>query len=295
MLALHGCSHSAGDWSDRDSSNDCPTCLALPEEMHIVRAALERGYAVLALSSQNRRSKCWDAAREPDLVAKASLEFIRTYLHVPAPETFPVTALGVSSGGALAAKLPLSASSLSSSSEASGRMSLVAICTQVAHLSASAVQELRSSHPAAVAVYMESPRISVDEVLALREEHGVDAMTIQAQKLPLSPLFFSQRIQEMSPKLSHELFAAFQRSGLLDENHMLTNDPRRSDWRSVVRDRVPEVLAFDSLVADQSAISEVLNVAYCVHEITAERIETILDVFDRAVVAAAQAKQVLFP
>jgi hypothetical protein len=48
----HGCSHAATDMFDRSES--CPKCIGLPIEKRIVRAALARGFAVLAVTSKNR-------------------------------------------------------------------------------------------------------------------------------------------------------------------------------------------------------------------------------------------------
>ena len=52
LLLAHGCSHTAYDWWDK--TENCPLCLGLPEERTIVKTALERGYTVIAISSQDR-------------------------------------------------------------------------------------------------------------------------------------------------------------------------------------------------------------------------------------------------
>ena len=57
LFLAHGCSHSGSDWWP--SSARCPHCLGLPEEVRVRRAALARGYAVVAVTSFNRNSKCW--------------------------------------------------------------------------------------------------------------------------------------------------------------------------------------------------------------------------------------------
>jgi uncharacterized protein YaeQ len=40
-------------------SKRCKHCLGLPEEVRVREAALRRGYAVVAVTSFNRTSKCW--------------------------------------------------------------------------------------------------------------------------------------------------------------------------------------------------------------------------------------------
>jgi hypothetical protein len=51
---------------------------------------------------------------------------------------------------------------------------------------------------------------------------------------------------------------------------LLLEDPRSSRWREVVTNAVPTIKTYDSLVADDSALSEIFNLAYAYHEITDE-------------------------
>jgi hypothetical protein len=59
-----------------------------------------------------------------------------------------------------------------------------------------------------------------------------------------------------------------------DNSHhlqFLRNDPRRSDWRSVL---APFAASMgDSMVADKSALSEVLNVAWGMHEMSRDLVK----------------------
>ena len=68
LFVAHGCNHSAEDWFD--PSPACSACLGLPEERLVRLAALRRGYAVVAVSSLNRDTKCWHntaASKSEDL------------------------------------------------------------------------------------------------------------------------------------------------------------------------------------------------------------------------------------
>ena len=68
LFVAHGCNHQAGDFWP--ASPRCLDCLGLPEEGVVRAAALKRGYAVVAVSSYNRTSKCWhntEASRSDDL------------------------------------------------------------------------------------------------------------------------------------------------------------------------------------------------------------------------------------
>eukprot|EP01033_Poteriospumella_lacustris_P009021 gene9021-6478_t len=55
---------------------------------------------------------------------------------------------------------------------------------------------------------------------------------------------------------------------MLDDKLLLVEDPRGSNWREIVKAAVPNLEERDSLVVDQSPISELLNYAWDMHEIT---------------------------
>ena len=52
---------------------------------------------------------------------------------------------------------------------------------------------------------------------------------------------------------------------------MLVDDPCRTNWRDALRPVIPE--AVDSLVADASPVSEILNAAWARHEFTDAHLE----------------------
>lgn len=57
LVVFHGCSHRATDFFP--ASTTCKKCIGLPVERTIAMAAIRRGIAVLAISSQNAEHKCW--------------------------------------------------------------------------------------------------------------------------------------------------------------------------------------------------------------------------------------------
>ena len=61
-------------------------------------------------------------------------------------------------------------------------------------------------------------------------------------------------------------------------NGMLADDPRRTGWWTVLLPHIPS--SIDSLVADESPVSEVLNAAYAMHEFTDMHIDALLDWLD---------------
>ena len=65
VLALHGCSHDARDWFPMDTSA-CSMCRGLAQELQITNAALDAGYALLAVSSMGH---CWSQEDVPRLAS----------------------------------------------------------------------------------------------------------------------------------------------------------------------------------------------------------------------------------
>ena len=89
LVLFHGCSHSGFSW------------FSLPEGRRVIKHSLYAGLAVVAFSSQDRSSKCWDNGWPPtegkDVVAvvRALDEFVGRF-HL---QNMLLYALGASSGG----------------------------------------------------------------------------------------------------------------------------------------------------------------------------------------------------
>jgi hypothetical protein len=113
-------------------------------------------------------------------------------------------------------------------------------------------------------------------------EHNKIAEVVVAKELPLQDSYFSDRIDGMSPDLSRSIGSALRNCELLDEGRYLLQDPRVTDWRECLRRNKELMLqiskeAEDSLEADVSAISEELNVAYAMHELTANHMTDMIN------------------
>ena len=84
LWLFHGCNHNGEDW------------FTLPAERKVLRAALQRGLVVVAMSSNDRtRSRCWDETDVPRFVV--ALLSLRASHGLA--ESLPLYALGASSGG----------------------------------------------------------------------------------------------------------------------------------------------------------------------------------------------------
>jgi len=113
------------------------------------------------------------------------------------------------------------------------------------------------------------------DVAEIRAQGG-EAEEWRAEPLPITPTFFSERIDEIDAGTSVEIFAALRGGGLIDGGGLLLEDPRGSEWREVVTRAVPAARGMP-LRADESHIAEVLNVAWASHEIISDFTDATLD------------------
>lgn len=108
---------------------------------------------------------------------------------------------------------------------------------------------------------------------ALRRRGG-EASVFACPPLPVGVTFFSSKIEAVSVGASARIVSALSRH-LDGQTRMLLEDPRRSSWRDSLA-ALGAALGGDSLRADESPIAEVLNVAWGVHEATAEHVDDAL-------------------
>ena len=117
--------------------------------------------------------------------------------------------------------------------------------------------------------------------VSVLKERGVDAAEFVVEPEPLSPEALHRRgtgpggAVLPSREMAERAFQALRAGGFVDAGGMLVDDPRRTNWRDAVRPVVPE--AVDSLVADASPVSEILNVAWARHEFTDAHLDASLD------------------
>lgn len=256
LFVAHGCSHSNTDWF-----LDCDGCIGLPEERAIVEIGLKHGLVVVAISSSNRRHKCWDLAKDVQPVGKVLQELSQRY------KSSNIIAFGASSGGAFV-------SGIATPLQETFRLQIQGYLSQIAAVG--------KDDAASCQVYITMDRdIRTDGnaqfLIAQAPSHGKKMKTrhIRVPPLAISNHFFASRIPEISLDQSKRMVEAFQNAGLLDSDGYLVDDPRRSPWREALNSIVDQEV--DSLVADQSPISEVLNAAYGMHEMTRDGVKEALD------------------
>ena len=112
-------------------------------------------------------------------------------------------------------------------------------------------------------------------------------MRSMASPIKITPEFLVYRTYGVLPsyRIANHLIDAFKVAGIIDEKTgLLTNDPRaaNNNWRDIVMKSIPDAIKHenDNLLPDQSALSEILNVAYAQHEFTDEFLSQTLDFFD---------------
>ena len=247
ILGLHGCGHSAKDFWPRSAT--CPDCLGLPIEMSIVEGALKRDWAFAAVSSVDRRRKCWDGG---DLKRLRAVVDYMTTKGVPRK----VAAIGASSGGAQASVL--------TKDNMPGLLGVV-------------VQIMASRNPASTTpvrfVHMVRDTRRAEMIrrqLVDFRRRGVDADEFPVEPRPVTASLF--------PHLGPDLVNALHDDGFLGPDGLLLQDPRASNWRTTAKKIIPPDV--DTLYPDASPVSEILNEAFAFHEFTTRFLDPCLDWLD---------------
>jgi hypothetical protein len=279
LFLAHGCNHAATDFFP--ASETCPTCAGLPEETRVVAKALARGYVVAAVSS---RGACWDASVDARRVVRALSRVSRL---VPELAGKPTFAFGASSGGAFVGALPFYGA-------VDGVVSQISSIRLPSRLrdAASLGEELRAQggrgdYPPVVFSHMSRDVLTgelVDRSRAYLESVGVPVRVTELDPQPVDDGFFHRRIVRAVPAdangdgaglepvvrlaESEAMAAKLRDAGMLDTEGYLRDDPRASDWRSALGADAKAM--GDSMRPDASGLSEVLNVAYASHELSAD-------------------------
>ena len=287
LFLAHGCHHAMTDWwlPSSSSSSVCPDCLGLPEERAIVQEALQRNMLVVATSSTET---CWSAV---DGAVVAQILQKLQQQHDP-HSSLPILAFGASSGGHFVSDiLPTALAAVQ------GRLD-----GYISQIMATSTTSPPPPHVQAAA-YIVMRRDEPTTTLAQKQQaywnnvHHRPCLLTQLEPLRVTDDFFARRIPEISRELSQQLVhqALLSSSSSSSSNHdnlldadtrLLLTDPRHSDWQRLVRPILAASATAtttststyqDSLVPDQSPLSEVLNVAYGMHEMSRDGVAPALD------------------
>jgi hypothetical protein len=270
MFLAHGCQHQATDWFPRTS--DCESCLSLPIERNITETLLSRGYIALAASSQNREHKCW-THRDIEPIVRL-ISFIYSSYDFK-PWNVPLYLLGASSGGAFVAMLSHHLKVNSRGFQSSGA------CVQIMNaLNGGLLGHV--DFPPIAFVHMtrdERTAKNIHDELIVLANHKIPVKVFPIAPKPITDDYFNVNGGGLSLRESVTLVRAFRLHGIIDGDRMLKEDPRQSDfegWRSIATEALSDVFpSRDSMQPDASAVNELMNSAWAMHEIVSDYLEEV--------------------
>eukprot|EP00435_Cladocopium_sp_Y103_P045084 s414_g12.t2 len=270
FFIAHGCKHQGPDVFTEVTETgaefkECAQskfgkCLGLPEEVNLRRYALSRGYVVMSVSGGSGVQSCWYGARDVPKVAKA-------VAHVRQEEKLgpemPLFALGASSGGDFVGLLPGAESS-------SGLGKLACIVPEIMPVDST----VNTNVPT---LFIHMPRdkrtaAGVQENIQDLKSRNVRVSEIRAEPQKVTEEFLTKCVDA---KKAEQLVKAYQEGGIIDSDGFLTNDGRTRFWTATTE----KVLGTekDSLVPDESCMSELMNVAWAMHEFTSQFAKEVFD------------------
>jgi hypothetical protein len=281
LVLFHGCQHSALDFWPK--SENCMNCFGLPIEKKLVNLALENNYFVLAISSSSDTHKCWvdeDISYVTEVFEYIFNIFIKKYHGRKMIESTPFHLLGASSGGSFVAKLSSSKIMINDK-----QLKISSICVQISNMH-HYWQKNNLPSPTLfihMGIMDRNTKLQIMNTLTLLRNHNVDASELVCSPKSIYPTYFSD-YQVLSIVDSNKLYDNFVDNRILSDKNgafYLLNDPRKSNWRDECSKIIPHIVPeVDSLIQDKSGISELMNVAYGLHEFTDEYFDQTLKWFE---------------
>ena len=259
VFLAYGCGHSAKDWEDKGG---------LPVEQRIVKHVVDQGLIAFAVSGTGR-SHCW---RKEDVSrVRAGYRFLQRKLKLYSGE-MALYAIGCSSGGSLVSVLPRHIT-----------VSGVGIIAAVARnnvLRGRGATDMHPKYPPAAFVSFQRDPTGMDRIrenIKTLKRMRVPTAHFTARSKVIDPPYFYLNSVTVSKKTSQAIYEAFLEKDIIDSNGWLKQDPRLSLWRDALAN--VSGIENDNLQLDKSPISELMNVAWAQHELTAEFVPEILDFF----------------
>lgn len=311
FFVAHGCKHSATDWFPRptkendssSSSSNTPDFWGLPEERAIVQMARERGLLVVAVSSLDRKQKCWkksDGARVAKVLTKM-VEHVRSNNSSSSTSTSKKWAFMKKSSSSSKMSQPVPIYGMGSSSGAD-MVGWILPTTLHSATSTTATRKkkkdptllelngaiMQNKMPKSFydkeipAAYITLPNdgelaTNLDAYVA-HERKGRPTKRIHLSPYIIGPSYFHDRIPDtISISVSEQIYQQLRQAGLVIGKGILVEDPKvtRPQWAGLIAPLVAGIE--DSLIPDASAIYEVLNVAYGHHQTTRDGVAEALD------------------
>ncbi len=263
IIVFHGCSHSIYDYGKKSSS--CLHCKGLPVELNIMGEGAKNGYLMVALGSSNQVHRCW--TKKDHEYTIESIEYIFNHiLHDPNKNT-KMYLLGISSGGYFISTI--------AKQILRNKYNLGSVCLQISSLMTDSAQRI----PSPLFIYMEQDINLTENIIAVQRElslHNIDNAKYAVQPKRVNEAFLQNYHIPHADIIVKSLFNA---DYIDKETGLFVEDPRSSRWREVVINAIPTITTYDSLAPDDSALSEIFNLAYAYHEITDEHLSVMFQWF----------------
>lgn len=284
VLFAHGCVHSGYNfWPESEA---CPECRGLPEEMSHTLQALRRGYAVIAISSLDRKTGCfsfWDDCFDvADIVTEWSDEW--------GLDKLPLYGMGVSAGGAFILKLPRYLKLDGVVSEALG-----------IDPNSGGFRDIPGQYPPAMFLSMQRDDKQKELIKWNQEilrDRKAAAEIIEVYPRLVYPAYFSDRSPYyIDEAFSRKIWNGLLKIGMIDEEGNVLEDPRYTPrpWLKSLQEVVPELRAGKTDSQGEVAtplwpevtpevnvagIWSLMNLAYAAHEIISDYVSVSLIWFE---------------
>ncbi|XP_020573430.1 uncharacterized protein LOC110019902 [Phalaenopsis equestris] len=256
FLIAHGCNGRASNFWDKSSG--CPNCVGLPEERLIVLHALDRKFAVLAISSVG---KCWTFGKEKEIVRW----IIKWWIDENKLKKLPVVALGASSGGYFVSALAT-------------EMQFSSIALMIAEGVFDSIN-IPINYPPTLFIHMPKDKQRMELIKmnmeALRMK-GVHVKEVRCMEFPLTPEFLLDRIPWLDHTFFVQLLELLHQRGFIDDQGYMRRDGRATSWKKILKENHFSSENYRWV----NHIQEELNLAYGYHEMTSLQSNDIFSWFE---------------
>ncbi|TVU33183.1 hypothetical protein EJB05_24969, partial [Eragrostis curvula] len=221
--------------------------LPYARERRFTRAALARGYTVLAVSS---RAECWsldDSGEGSELAAVESIIKWWTNEKHPQLADLPLVGIGASSGGYFLSALTT-------------KVRFSSIAVMIAEGVYGTMGDIPAGYPPALFMHMPKD-------VGMLKAKRVDVREVQCGDFAVSAEFLAERVPGLTRAVADALVNVLRQKGFVDEKGFLKNDGRSTPWKKAAKEAkvLPEGFRL------QRHVTEEFNVAYAFHEFTSLR------------------------
>ncbi|PRW44276.1 hypothetical protein C2E21_6653 [Chlorella sorokiniana] len=274
VVFIHGCAHSGYNYFPQ--SEACDECRGLPEEMSHVLQALRRNYAVIAISSLDRKTGCFNYW-EDFMDVKQIVEGWRQEWGM---EDLPLYGVGISAGSAFLLKMPRYMRFDGLVSEALG-----------VDPKSGGFDVVLGKYPPTVFISMErdaKQKEFIAQDVKIINKIGGPTKVIKVFARKIYPTYFSDRSPYyISEVLSAKIYQGLLKISMIDQQGNVLEDPRYTDrpWLKQLQKAVPDLAkdqteAFNGHTIPQfpekgedvnlAGVWELVNLAYAEHEIISD-------------------------